>query len=314
MDAGPLGGGSGGHGHADALSLTLNLDGKPLLVDPGACIYFGPGSERTFFRTTQAHNTLTVDRLSQAEPRGPFSWFRWPEVRIEMVEFAQEFDFIAASHDGYARLQPPVTHRRTLFTARKGFWFVLDEIASDGPHDYDLHWHLAPDAEIKHRGADEWMVELKGSRLHLLTAAHGWRCIVGAGWFSPSYGHKQAVPVHTFTKNGRGRESIATLLWAGTPNSPCPTLTGLSDSLGRPAYCVTIGTNRSLVLFGDGVSTPEIEGWESDARFLYVVLDADSVPLRVISVQSKVVRYKGKTLHESAQKAAHFVWERPISS
>ena len=314
MDGGPLGGGSGGHGHADALSLTMNLDGKPLLVDPGACNYFGPGSERERFRSTQAHNTLTVDRLPQAEPRTPFSWFRWPEVTIETVAFMPEFDFIAASHDGYARLQPPATHRRTLFTPREGFWFVLDELTSDGPHDYDLHWHLAPGAEIKHQAADGWIVELEGSRLHVLTAADGWRCIVKAGWFSPSYGRKQAAPVLTVTKSARGRERIATVLWAGTLNGPSPTLTALSDSSGIPAYCVTMGANRSMFFFSDGVSTLEVEGWESDARFLYGILDADGIPLRLVSVQSKFVRYKGKTLHESTQRVAHFAWERTVSS
>jgi uncharacterized heparinase superfamily protein len=313
MDAGPLGGGSGGHGHADALSLTLNLDGKPLLVDPGAHIYFGPGSERERFRTTQAHNTLTVDRLSQAEPRGPFSWFRWPEVAIETAAFTPEFDFIAASHDGYARLQPPATHRRTLFTPREGFWFVLDELASDGPHDYDLRWHLAPGAEVTHQDEDGWIVELGESRLHLLTASNGWRCTVEAGWFSPSYGRKQAAPVLTATKKGRGRESIATVLWAGSPGGPPPALTALSDSSGAPAYCVEAGSNRSMLFFSDGVSSFEIEGWKSDARFLYVALDAEGVPLRLISVQSKTVGYQGKTFHESAQKVAHFVWERPVS-
>jgi uncharacterized heparinase superfamily protein len=313
MDAGPLGGGSGGHGHADALSLTLNVDGKPLLVDPGACVYFGPGSERERFRTTQAHNTLTVDRLSQAEPRALFSWFRWPEVTIETVAFTPEFDFIAASHDGYARLQPPATHRRTLFTPREGFWFVLDELASDGPHDCRLHWHLAPGAEINQQGADGWIVDLEGSALQLLTAADGWRRTVEADWFSPSYGQKQAASVLTVTKDATSRESIATVLWTGALQGRGLALTALSDSSGMPAYCITTGAHRSMFLFGDGVSTLQVEGWESDARFLYGIVDADGMPLRLISVHSRFVRHKGMTLHESAQKVEHYVWTRPAS-
>jgi hypothetical protein len=314
LDAGPLGGGSGGHGHADALSLTLNLDGKPLLVDPGACNYVGPGSDRDDFRATHAHNTVTVDGLSQAEPRTSFSWFWWPEVQVEAIAFTPEFEFIAASHDGYARLQPPVTHRRALFASREGFWLVLDELVSDGPHDYALHWHLAPGSHVEQQAGDRWVVELEGSKLHFLTASDGWLRTVESGWFSPAYGGKQAAPVVSVTKRAQGNETIATLLWAGRLNSPAPTLTALSQSLGIPAYRLTIGASRSILIFGDGVTTIKIEGWESDAKFLYGILDADGCPFRVISVQSNFVRYDGKTLHESKERVPHFVWRQTVSS
>jgi len=314
LDAGPLGGGSGGHGHADALSLTLNLDGTPMLVDPGACNYIGPGSDREYFRTTQAHNTVTVDDLSQAEPQTPFSWFRWPEVQVEAIAFASEFDFIAASHDGYARLESPATHRRTLFAPRQGFWFVLDELISDGPHDYTLYWHLAPGSNVLQQAGDRCVVELEGSRLHLLTASDGWLRTVESGWYSPAYGGKEAAPVVRFTKRSRGSETIATVLWAGTLNSPAPTLTALSHSLGIPAYRLTVGARCSILMFGDGVTTMKIEGWESNAKFLYGMLDADGRPLRAISVQSNFVRYDGKTLHESTERVAHFVWRETVVS
>ena len=51
------------HGHADALSITVNSDGRPLLIDPGACEYVGP--ERDIFRGTRSHNTLMVDNADQ---------------------------------------------------------------------------------------------------------------------------------------------------------------------------------------------------------------------------------------------------------
>jgi len=313
LDAGQLGGGSGGHGHADALSLTLNLDRKPLLVDPGACVYVGPGPEREYFRTTRAHNTVTVDGLSQAEPRSPFSWFRWPEVQVEATAFASEFDFIAASHDGYARLGAAVKHRRTLFAPREGFWFVLDELVSGGPHDYTLHWHLAPGSNVLQQAGDRCVVELDGSRLELLTASDGWLRTVESGWYSPAYGEKVAAPLVRFAKRSRGSETIATVLWAGALNYPAPTLTALGNSLGFPAYCLTVGAIRSMFSFGDGTSTMEIDGWQSDARFLYGVVDAHGRPLRLISMQSKFVRHQAKTLHESSERAAYFVLRQQVS-
>ena len=296
LDAGPLGGGSGGHGHADALSLTLNLDAKPLLVDPGACIYVGPGPDRNHFRTTSAHNTVVVDGLSQAEPRGAFSWFRWPEVTVEAIAITPELDFVAASHDGYARLRSPVTHRRTLFTSHECFWFVLDELLSDGPHDYALRWHLAPGANVKQESGDRWVVELEGAKLHLLTVADGWVPTVGSSWFSTAYGVKEAGAVFKLSKRTKGKEVVATVLWAGNPGDVVPDLTTLKPSRPIPAYVLRNGTKHSVFIFGDGKSNIDTDGWESDGRFLYGTLDADGYPARVIRMHGTFVRYGNKEL------------------
>ena len=308
FDAGPLGGGSGGHGHADALSLTLNLNGKPALVDPGACNYVGPDSEREDFRVTGAHNTVTVDGLSQAIPKTAFSWFQWPQVSLETVAFTPEFEFIAAAHDGYTRCQPPVTHRRTVFAPHDGFWFVLDELVSDGPHDYALHWHLAPGADVEQEAAGRWSVGLEESKLYIITAADGWHPAVESGWFSPAYGAKQAAPVVRLDKKSAGgKEAIATILWAGA--SGAPALAALNPAPAHRAYRLGNGDGHSVFIVGDGVSAAAIDGWETDARFLYGIVGADGQPLRVILLQASFVLYCGLRLHESTERLACFVWD-----
>ena len=340
------------------LSLTLNLDGKPVLVDPGACNYVGPGSDREDFRVSQAHNTVTVDGISQAIPKTAFSWFQWPKVSVETVAFSPEFEFIAASHDGYARLQSPVTHRRTVFSPHANFWFVLDELLSDGPNDYALHWHLTPGSSVEQHACG-WGIDLAGSKLHIITAADGWHTAVEPGWFSPAYGAKQAAPVISYSKRRAvGGQAIATVLWVGdlgdfrecpppfakggqrgfkagtiagvekapplTPLfqmggscesfvesdlvTPIPILTALNCSPTYRAYRLTNGAMHSIFIFGDGVSTNPIAGWETDARFLYGTLDADGRPLRVFLLQASFVRYHGATLHESTEKPDHFIW------
>ena len=311
FDAGPLGGGSGGHGHADALSLVLNLDGKPLLIDPGACNYVGPGSDREDFRVTQADNTVTVDGLPQTNPKTAFSWFQWPKVIVEAVTFTPEFAFIAAAHDGYTRLQSPVTHRRTLFAPYQGFWFVLDELASDGPHDYALRWHLAPGADARQEAEGGWGVGLEGSKLHILAAADGWISAAEPGWFSPAYGVKQAAPVIGYAKKGAvGKEAIATVLWDGTSGTPAPTLVSLGHSSAHCAYRLTHGDGHLIFIVGDGLSVINIDGWETDARFLCGMLDSDGQPLRVTSVRSNVVRYRGDPFHGVAEHSGIFLWGR----
>ena len=83
IDAGHQGAMTAGHGHADALSVCLNSAGQPVLIDPGTCAYVPANRERHAFRATAAHNTLEVDGISQATPRGPFGWRRLPETYVD---------------------------------------------------------------------------------------------------------------------------------------------------------------------------------------------------------------------------------------
>ena len=74
FDVGPLGCPvSGGHGHADLLGIQASFFGEPIIVDGGTYSY-ADREWRNYFRGSFAHNTITLDGRSQAEPDGPFSW------------------------------------------------------------------------------------------------------------------------------------------------------------------------------------------------------------------------------------------------
>ena len=66
LDYGPHG---GGHGHPDKLGFVLFARGAELAVDPGTARY-GTPLQRSWFRTTIAHNTLTVGESSQKSATG----------------------------------------------------------------------------------------------------------------------------------------------------------------------------------------------------------------------------------------------------
>src|ERR1700731_4936296 len=75
LDHGPLGYLSiAAHGHADANAVTLSLDDRPILVDPGTYLYHSCGKWRDWFRGTRAHNTLNVQGADQSIISGPFNW------------------------------------------------------------------------------------------------------------------------------------------------------------------------------------------------------------------------------------------------
>src|SRR6267378_549061 len=62
------------HPHADALAIEYAVEGKAWLIDPGTFTYTGDADLRDQFRSTKAHNTVTVDGQPQSVPAGPFGW------------------------------------------------------------------------------------------------------------------------------------------------------------------------------------------------------------------------------------------------
>src|SRR5215813_10291428 len=81
IDCGPHGAEIGcGHAHSDALSIEFASGGVTWLVDPGTFVYAADPRTRDEFRSTAAHNTVTVDDQPQSIPSGlsgaskPFSW------------------------------------------------------------------------------------------------------------------------------------------------------------------------------------------------------------------------------------------------
>jgi hypothetical protein len=196
-DAGPLGAYGGGHGHADALSLCLQAHGRPLLIDPGTSEYVGAATDRALFRGTGMHSTLQIDGKNQAEIASVFSWQRFPQTSVEHWVQAPSFDLLVASHDGYRRLEQPVTHRRWIVSLKNGAYLIRDVVYGSGRHRIDVAWHLAPDLQF----AGERTFRLKGTPYNLSFLPGGpfvWTEELDSQMYSPAYGRKARTTVLRF--------------------------------------------------------------------------------------------------------------------
>ena len=104
FDCGPHGMANCGHAHADALAIELAAHGQTLLVDPGTFTYTGAREMRDWFRSSAAHNTLTVDRESSSIPADTFSWKTNTSCeRLAWIEHPR-FTYVAGRHSGYEPL------------------------------------------------------------------------------------------------------------------------------------------------------------------------------------------------------------------
>ena len=141
---------TGAHAHADALSVTLFSQGRELLVDPGTFVYNCAPEWRSYFRSTRAHNTVTIDGRDQAEQGGTFHWKTKLCSRAARELTLPGIEYMEAEHDGYRRMPQGVIHRRRLLYVAPESWIVVDDFRGSGEHSFDFHYHF-PDGAPRYR-------------------------------------------------------------------------------------------------------------------------------------------------------------------
>jgi len=144
FDCGPHGTDNCGHAHADALSFELAVNGKTVLIDPGTYTYTGSKEMRDWFRSSAAHNTLTVNNESSSLSDGPFSWKTIAHSECSSWITEERFDYVVGSHDGFMRLAEPAKHTRSILFIKNGYWVVRDVVETSGAHDLQARFQLAP--------------------------------------------------------------------------------------------------------------------------------------------------------------------------
>jgi len=213
FDHGPLGYLSiAAHGHADALSLTLSLDGNPVLVDPGTWLYGSGGIWRNWFRSTPAHNTLNIAGENQSVMSGAFNWSHKATARL--IETASEPDWsVTAEHDGYRR-RFGVIHRRTV--RRSGEAILVTDRLIGGAYNAEIVFQLAPDLAVDVSGTTASVArdgrELLAIRFPrgVISVRSGGEKPGEGGWVAPRFGVRVPAPriVWRGRVGGDGAETI----------------------------------------------------------------------------------------------------------
>ena len=132
-----------------------------LIVDTGTGVY-SPGTERSYQRSTAAHNTVRVDGVDSSEVWDSFRVARRAKpIGLAKISSANGHVVCTAGHDGYARLPGRVIHKRT-FRVDSGSISIEDDIAGQGTHDLELRLHFHPDVVLE-KGEDGWRAMDKAS-------------------------------------------------------------------------------------------------------------------------------------------------------
>ena len=211
--AGPVGtDGLGNHKHNDVLAIEAHLGGEDVLVDAGSFVYTPDPAARDAFRSTRAHNTVMIDDAEQNRIPKSSLFSLHSDAVPRLVSWSAEPDggAVCAEHNGYARLEHPVMHRRTARLVYPRQLFVEDtfDAQPDGSHRLAWTFAFAPGCRLvaHERG---WVITTpRGAQMLLTqpcTPAGSPLEVVSeflAGFVSPRYGVRHEAPVLRWTWKG----------------------------------------------------------------------------------------------------------------
>ncbi len=214
VDAGEVGqDGVGGHAHNDTLSFTMDAYGVAFIIDPGSYLYTSEPTERNAFRSTAYHNTLQIG--TEELNRIPPELFRLEnDARVVVHRWVSndDYDLLDVSHSGYARLDPPLVHRRHWwFEKRSGLVLINDVVyvdmnyqngsgSSQGVHTTNVtaRYHFSPaklDVVKEHKALRFHHSNVDAGLIIMSLGDFSLKTAIKKGWHAPSYGVKQANPV-----------------------------------------------------------------------------------------------------------------------
>jgi hypothetical protein len=308
FDIGGLGMLTGGHSHADALSLVLFGNGRELLVDPGTYVYNCAPEWRSWFRSTPAHNTVSIDGLDQAETGGTFRWKTRMSTRtLRDPSFPPEY--LEAEQDGYERLQHGVTHRRGILHIPGEYWIAVDDFhgseeKSAGEHTFDFHYHFGDGVDPVLLRPRETDAALWAGRAGLFLGIYASRALdseLHTGWVSHGYGNRR--PIHSLRARVTGSPSLAALTFL-VPHSSSPVIQRLNVDAGSAIACVFHhGPFQDVAVFPTGASEVEVAGFRMQGQFFWLRMEG-RVLKRSLAIRGRLLH--GKTLQEEDAVCAPF--------
>ena len=171
-----------GHFHQDALSITLSINGIPILVDPGSYVYTANASWRNLFRSAKSHNTFYIkeDDLSNID------LFQLPiKEQKDMVKIAQDNNKVEI--ENFCIKNSFTAHRKLTLFKDKNLLEIKDWWE---PVPLQSNWNLIfhPKIEVK-KDENIWKIKHNYSEIANLKTTLKFEKIDGL--YSEKYGKKE---------------------------------------------------------------------------------------------------------------------------
>lgn len=276
VDCGELGSLAAGHGHADSLAIEAAMHGKPFLVDSGTYTYHETRELRDYFRSTEAHNTLVIDGKSSSEPGHSFSWTTRASSSCKKWISSERFDFFEGEHDGYARLDDPAIHSRSILFLKSDYWIVRDFVETKGEHDYSLNFHFDGNIRTDLGPESNW---IGGDDHRIFTFGDNGNWERKESWISKNHGNRTNAPFMRFVSEGSGSQEFFTFIMPAEKGLSAPEVTEVPMVGGR-AFAVKYAAYTDLFIANDESGTLVEAGiFDTDFKYSWArISDESGIP------------------------------------
>ncbi|MCX6623447.1 MAG: heparinase II/III-family protein, partial [Acidobacteria bacterium] len=323
FDCGGLGMLNGAHAHADALSVTLFSRGQELLVDPGTFVYNCAPEWRRYFRSTAAHNTVTIDERDQAEQGGTFQWQTKLRSRAAAEITLPGVRYTEAEHDGYRRLPHEVIHRRRLLFVPPDSWIVVDDLRGSGEHRFDFCYHFAPEAEISGLELDELSVLLQAEQAGLMLRLFADRPLTSAelirgetarpgGWASRGYGEKHPCSTLRASLTGLAPAAAMTFLVPAPDVQAGPKVRRLDVESGSGIACSYQHHGfEDIAVLSTGEAEMAVADFRMRGEFFWLRLEAGALK-QVLAIRALGLDHGGRSIFERSEPGPYWSVSNPV--
>lgn len=189
------------HKHADDLSFLFTYGKTNFFVDSGKYNYIETNPYRQYFKSTMAHNTITVDGKSY-----PLTNVQSNKAKIHRYQTTNHYSYVTGSHSLYRG----ITIQRTLiYLKRFNSLLIRDVINSNQKHAYRETFNVGKDVQIIRTNHDETFIlkskkENKQIEFKNLNKANDFKHFIGsknpiAGWQSILFNQKYPIAQLQFT-------------------------------------------------------------------------------------------------------------------
>jgi len=138
------------HAHCDLFSFELAINEHRIICNSGTDDY-GNLSTRQLLRSTQAHNTATVDGQEQAEMWGAFRVARRPKNIVFHVDERADCIYFEGKYDGYKHQKAFMEdYTRNIIVNKQSEQITVEDIyRGEGFHTIHSYLHFHPRIDIK---------------------------------------------------------------------------------------------------------------------------------------------------------------------
>ena len=159
----------GAHGHEDALSVEVWAHGVPYIVDPGTSSYNAQDPYRHYFTSTNAHNSVTVDGLSQVRRWSKQRWWNNSNKGFSAIEnsagayqwirgrYADRYANYTGMTGPYGAARKGIVHERCVVWVRESYWLLIDSLSAPKPAVFERLFQCARDVGVETVPGGVWL-------------------------------------------------------------------------------------------------------------------------------------------------------------